>query len=129
MKIGPEFLHTSVVLHIHRRAVETFGGSPGLRDEGALESALMAAENRHFYEGVSLAECAAAYAYHLCQAHAFVDGNKRVAALTAEAFLRLNGATLAATNDELIAIFLNIASGVLSRSAVDQFFRERVRST
>lgn len=123
-----EFLHKATVLHIHRRAIESFGGSLGLRDEGALESALMAAENRFYYEGVSLAECAAAYAYHLCQAHAFVDGNKRVAAMAAEAFLRLNRAALDATNDELIDLFLAIASGTLPRSDVDQFFRERVQA-
>ncbi len=128
MNVELEFLRKATVLQIHRRAIESFGGFPGLRDEGALESALLAAENRYFYEGVSLAECAAAYAYHLCQAHAFVDGNKRVAAIAAEAFLRLNGAILAAINDELINLFLAIASGKLSRSAIDQFFRERVRS-
>ncbi len=54
------------------------------------------------------------------------DGNKRIAALAAEAFLRLNGTTPAATDDELIALFLGIASGELHRSAVDNFFRERV---
>ena len=126
MKAAPAFLVKAAVLHMHQRAIIRFGGSFGLRDEGGLESALMSAENRYFYEGASLAECAAAYAYHLCQAHAFVDGNKRVAALAAEAFLRLNGATLAATDDELIALFLGIASGELNRAAVDNFFRERV---
>lgn len=128
MTVPIEFLHKATVLHIHRRAIERFGGSFGLRDEGALESALMAAENRFFYEGVSLAECAAAYAFHLCQAHAFVDGNKRVAATAAEALLRLNRAALDATNDELIAFFLAIASGELGRAEVDEFFHVRVRS-
>lgn len=126
MKADPEFLVKAAVLHIHRRAIGRFGGSFGLRDEGGLESALMSAENRYFYEGASLAQCAAAYAFHLCQAHAFVDGNKRVAALAAEAFLRLNGATLTATDDEMIALFLGIASGELNRAAVDNFFRDHV---
>lgn len=126
MNAGPEFLVKAAVLHMHRRAIVRFGGSFGLRDEGRLESALMSAENRYFYEGASLAQCAAAYAYHLCQAHAFVDGNKRVAALAAEASLRLNGATLTATDDELIVIFLSIASGELDRAAVDKFFQGRV---
>lgn len=126
MKATPEFLLKAAVLHMHQRAIARFGGSFGLRDEGGLESVLVSAENRSFYEDASLAQCAAAYAYHLCQAHAFVDGNKRIAALAAEAFLRLNGATLAATDDELIALFLGIASGELNRAAVDTFFRERV---
>lgn len=71
------------VLDIHARLIEEFGGSHGLRDEGVLESALAAAENRKHYENANLAACAATYAYHLTQAHAFVDGNKRVAAQTA----------------------------------------------
>jgi len=62
----PEFLHKATVLQIHLRTIESFGGSHGLRDEGAYESALLAAENRYFYENASLVECAAAYAYHLC---------------------------------------------------------------
>ncbi|MFZ1757268.1 MAG: type II toxin-antitoxin system death-on-curing family toxin [Caldilineaceae bacterium] len=127
MNDGPVFLLRDTVLHIHKRAIETFGGSHGLRDEGAFESALLAAENRYFYEDASLAECAAAYAFHLCQAHAFVDGNKRVAAMAAETFLRLNGVTLAATNEELIDLFLRIASGGVPRSSVDRFFRKRTR--
>jgi hypothetical protein len=63
------------VLDLHKQAIEEFGGAHGLRDEAALESAIMAAENRAYYENVSLAICAATYAYHLSQAHAFIDGN------------------------------------------------------
>ena len=50
------------VLDIHARLAEEFGGGHGLRDEGALESALFAAENREYYENADLAACAAAYA-------------------------------------------------------------------
>jgi death-on-curing protein len=56
-----------------------------------LESALTAAENRAYYEQVGVEKCAATYAYHLTQAHAFVDGNKRIAAAVAEIFLELSG--------------------------------------
>jgi len=68
------------VLDLHKQAIEEFGGAHGLRDEAALGSAIMAAENRAYYENASLASCAATYAYHLTQAHAFIDGNKRIAA-------------------------------------------------
>jgi death-on-curing protein len=53
-----------------------------------LESALAAAQNRHGYEGADVVSCAAAFAYHLTQAHAFIDGNKRVAAAVTETFIR-----------------------------------------
>ena len=68
------------VLTVHAILIAETGGSSGLRDEGALESALAAVENRHHDEAADAAMCAAAYAFHLTQAHAFVDGNKRVAA-------------------------------------------------
>jgi death-on-curing protein len=77
---------------IHARAIEEFGGLHGVRDEGALGAALTAAENRGYYEQAPLTMCAATYAYHLTQAHAFLDGNKRVAAAVAEISLELNGA-------------------------------------
>jgi death on curing protein len=120
------FLRKQEVTDIQSRLIEEFGGSHGLRDEGALESALAAAENRAFYEGADLAVCAATYAYHLTQAHAFIDGNKRVAAAIAEIFIELNGAQLKARNDEIVTLFLNIAAGELSREEVEAFFVQRV---
>ncbi|HEX7317056.1 MAG TPA: type II toxin-antitoxin system death-on-curing family toxin [Pyrinomonadaceae bacterium] len=109
-------------LEIHAQLIEVFGGSHGLRDAGALESALAAAENREHYEGADLATCAATYAYHLSQAHAFFDGNKRIAAAVSEIFLELNGARLNATNDQIIRLFLDIAAGDVSRDQVEHFF-------
>jgi len=54
--------------------------------------------------------CAATYAYHLAQTHAFIDGNKRVAAAVTEAFLETNGFELTITNEEIVTLFLAIAS-------------------
>jgi death-on-curing protein len=96
------------VLMVHTQLIAETGGSAGLRDEGALESALAAVENRVYYEQADLSTCAATYAYHLTQAHAFVDGNKRIAAAIAETFLETNGAQLDLTNDELVTLFLDI---------------------
>lgn len=66
------------VFEIHRRLLEQFGGMPGVRDEGLLDSALLAAANRQHYEAADLATLAATYAFHLTRNHPFVDGNKRV---------------------------------------------------
>ena len=87
------------VLQIHADLITVFGGAQGINDVGALDSALIAAENRGHYEQADLATCAATYAYHLTQSHAFRDGNKRIGAAAAEIFLRINGAQLNATND------------------------------
>jgi death-on-curing protein len=84
--------------------------------------ALLAAANREHYEGASLATCAATYAFHLTRSHPFVDGNKRVGAAVSEIFVQLNGAHLSATNDEIVALFLGIADGSVSREEVERLF-------
>ena len=114
------------MLAIHARVIEEFGGLPGVRDAGALEAALTAAENRAYYEQAPLPTCAATYAYHLIQAHAFLDGNKRIAAAVAEIFLELNGAELQTTDEEIVAVFLAMAAGQVSRQDVEQWFAQRV---
>lgn len=120
------FLTKDEVLRFHAKGIEEFGGSHGLRDEGALESALLAAENRAYYEEASLAGCAATYAYHLTQAHAFIDGNKRIGAVIAELFLEFNNAQLNMANAELIELFLKIAASEITRDEVEQLFGQRI---
>jgi death-on-curing protein len=109
------FLSKQQVLIIHDRTIAEHGGTPGLRDEGALESALMAVRNRVLYENANVITCAATYAYHLSQAHAFLDGNKRIAAQTTEIFLSLNDIALQATNDQIVDLFLGLAAGAVTR--------------
>jgi len=115
-------------LAVHARLISETGGSGHIREEGLLESAIAAAENRHNYEGADLLTCAATFAYHLTQAHAFVDGNKRMAAAITETFLETNGSRLTMTDDEIVQLFLDIASGILSRDRVEQLLREKVIS-
>ena len=118
--MGWVFLRQEEVLKIHARMIELFGGSEGIRDEGALASALLAAENRRHYENADLAACAATDAYHLTQAHAFVDGNKRVAAAVTEVFLEINQAHLEATNRLWTCLWVWRAS---SRREIEELFR------
>jgi death on curing protein len=114
------------VLTAHARLIAETGGSVGLRDEGLLESALAAAENRQGYEDADLTTCAATYAYHLTQAYAFIDGNKRIAAAVTETFLESNGSQLAMTDGEVVRLFLDIAAGLLSRDEVERLLRARI---
>ncbi len=118
------FPDKSAVLEIQSQIIERYGGIPGLRDEGGLESALNAAENRAYYENASIEILAATYAFHLSQAHAFLDGNKRIAAAVAGVFLELNAAWLKATQDEIIELFLDIAASRFSREDVESKFAE-----
>lgn len=114
------------VLTIHALLIAETGGVSGLRDEALLESALAATENRHHYEAADVVSCAATYAFHLTQAHAFVDGNKRIGAAITEAFLETNGCELRMTNEEIVELFLGIASSNLKRDEVEQLLREKV---
>ncbi|MBF0379343.1 MAG: type II toxin-antitoxin system death-on-curing family toxin [Desulfamplus sp.] len=116
------FLYKTEVINIQKRLIKEFGGINGLRDEGALESALASAENRAYYENADIATCAATYAYHITQAHAFFDGNKRIAAAVSEIFAEINGLKLNATNDQIVDLFLSIASGEKSRDDVEHIF-------
>lgn len=84
-------------LHAHRRLVERFGGAPGLRDPGLLESAL-ARPRSGYYESLSLQ--AAALMQSLARNHAFVDGNKRVAFALPLTFLRQNGWRVVCSADD-----------------------------
>ena len=82
------FLSRDEVMAIHRALLERFGGPPGVRDLGLLESALYRPRTGYYAD---LAEMAAALFESLIMNHPFIDGNKRVAFFATDVFLRLNG--------------------------------------
>ena len=120
------FLKKTKVIEYHVRLIERFGGSHGLRDEGALESALAAAPNRRHYEDADVVKCAATYAYHLSQAHAFIDGNKRVAAAIMELFSNVNRASLQASDAEVEDLILGVAASRITRNEVERILSQWV---
>jgi death-on-curing protein len=71
-----------------------------------------------------LADKAAAYHFHLCANHAFVDGNKRVAVAASEVFLLINGHELSASDDEIEELTQGVAGGQLSKDQVTGFFEK-----
>ena len=111
------YLTLGEVIALHRLVVEQAGGAAGLRDLGALESAV--AQPRATFGGAdlypTLAGKAAALGYSLALNHAFVDGNKRVAHAALETFLVLNGHELAASVDDAERLMLALAAGEVSR--------------
>ncbi len=129
MNADIQFLSVDELLTIHRRGISEHGGSPELRDRGLLESAAampMAQYGGHFlHEG--LAGMAAAYLFHLCKNHPFLDGNKRVAVAAAEVFVMLNGCKLAATNLQLEVLTLGVADSSISKEQATAFFKKHVR--
>jgi death-on-curing protein len=98
----PAFLSRAIVDQLHSRSLELFGGMSGIRDDGLVESALASAENAWFYGGGDLFDIAAAYAFHLSQAQAFFDGNKRTAVASAYVFLEGNGVQVSREHDETV---------------------------
>ncbi|MBK8167833.1 MAG: type II toxin-antitoxin system death-on-curing family toxin [bacterium] len=128
MMEGPVFVSVNDAIAIHRRMVDEFGGDPGLRDRGLLESAL--AMPKAVFDGdylhVDLPRMAAAYHYHLCANHPFIDSSKRVAVAVAEVFLRANGLHLVATDDEIVELTHGVASGMTGKPEVTHFHVDRV---
>jgi death on curing protein len=87
----PLWISVEAVIAGHDLEIATYGGAAGLRDRDLLAAAVYRARNKHAFGETDIAGLAAAYAFGLASAHAFVDGNKRAAFLAAVAFLRLNG--------------------------------------
>lgn len=102
---------------LHNLIIAETGGAAGLRDRGALESAVAQPQMGFGGEDLypTLAEKAAALSYSLVSNHAFVDGNKRIGYAAAIAFLRVNGHDISAPIDEAEQIVLRLAAGELSR--------------
>jgi len=87
----PVFLSTGQVEKLHERALIEYGGSAGLRDRSLFEGAVAQAQNVYWYAYGDLFDVAAAYCFHIAQAQAFIDGNKRTAVSSGFAFLEING--------------------------------------
>ncbi len=100
-----DFPTTEEVVAIHDTAIHEFGGSMGLRDMGALESALLRPQ-MGYYDGII--EEAAAMLESLAMNHPFVDGNKRTAFYATDTFLRKNGHFIDCDNDEAYAFFIRL---------------------
>lgn len=107
----PEWVLREVVSILHEQSLAEFGGSPGLRDEGLLESALGRPQNLFAYGNPSLFELGASYAAGIVKNHPFVDGNKRAGFVVAVAFLELNGWRFAAGEVEAAIRTLALAAG------------------
>jgi len=115
-----------VVLAVHSRQIAEHGGADGIRDLGLIESALARPINLMSYGDPDAASLAAAYAYGLVSNHGFVDGNKRVAWVTARLFLLTNGRKLVFDPFDAIRIMESASAGQVSEEDVANWFRLRL---
>jgi death-on-curing protein len=125
----PLFLALDEVLEIHEQQIELYGGSHGVRDQGALEStvAVPQATFGGEYLHPTIEAMAAAYLFHITQNHPFVDGNKRAGANTAITFLLLNDFEPTFDEDALVELVLGVARGEVNKQSVVRFFADSCR--
>lgn len=120
----PRWLRRVVVESLHVDQIREHGGSFGFLDEDGLEAALARPRNRwHYDEESDLEALAASYAHGIVTRHPFQDGNKRTAFVAAAVFLELNGHRLRAPEDDVIDVFLKLASGETSEAELAAWFR------
>ena len=119
------FLSLQEVISLHSLLIAQSGGGSGLRDLGALESAVAQPEASFGGEELypDLASKAAALGHSLIQNHPFVDGNKRIGHGAMEVFLLLNGHEIDASVDEQEQIIIGVASGKVSRIELGEWLR------
>ena len=121
------WVREDVVYAIHDRQLAEHGGPEGIRDAGALESALARARNLAIYQRPDIADLAAAYAFGLARNHPFADGNKRTAWVVARVFLAINGQTLEFDPRDAVQTMEAVASGSLEEAELAAWFRQGLR--
>jgi death-on-curing protein len=124
--VNPKFLTLAEIIEILRDQISQYGGDPGIRDLGLLQSALAmpaAGFGGSFVHG-DLYEMAAAYLFHIVQNPPFVDCNKRTGVVAALVFLALNGVTIEAEEDVFERVVWAVARGEADKATLAEFFRE-----
>ena len=111
------------LLLLHAESLAEHGGSPGLRDEGLLDSALARPQNLLAYGEPDAAALAAAYGSGVARNHPFIDGNKRAALLSIGLFLHLNGWRLTASQADTTRTMLALAAGDLPEDTLADWLR------
>jgi death-on-curing protein len=124
--MATRFIPDRIVAIIHSDLLQRYGGRPGLRDPNLLDSAL--AQPKVTVGGKfahkTLFDKAAAYGFHICRNHPFVDGNKRVAFVLMDIFLQKNGWEIISNEEEAYSMMMLLASGKLSKGQLSKWLKE-----
>jgi death-on-curing protein len=119
------YITLEVVLDLHDRLIDQYGGRKGILNLGLLKSALEIPKSS--FDGRALHRTvfdkAAAYLFHLARNRPFVDGNKRTAAMATLMFLDINQVTFSLVDREFQDIILQTAQGLLTKKAIAKFLR------
>lgn len=123
----PRWITEAMLLAIHARQIERYGGAHGVLDPNVVGSALARPIQRWSYdEGADVADLAAAYLVNFALSQGFNDGNKRTGLATALVFLSLNGFVLRAPAAELYALVMRVAQRDASDDVVAAYLRSRL---
>ncbi len=120
----PEFLSPAIIEQLHADSLALFGGSAGVRDRGMVESALASARNTYLYGRGDVFDIAASYAFHIAEAQAYLDGNKRTAVAAALTFLKGNDVKLRVDEVLIYNAMIAIAEKRMTKSDLAAIFRK-----
>jgi death on curing protein len=120
----PEFLSPAIVEQLHADSLALFGGSEGVRDRGLVESALASARNTYLYGRGDVFDIAASYAFHIAEAQAYLDGNKRTAVAAALTFLKGNEVKMRIDELAIYNAMIAIAEKRMTKSDLAAIFRK-----
>ena len=121
----PTWLNADDIRYFHEQLIEEQGGLAGPPNEGALDSTLARPQQRLHYEPeTNIATLAASYAFGLAQNHCFPDGNKRIALVSIDVFLQVNGYELIADEADAVLVIHELASGELSEEDLKRWIED-----
>ncbi len=123
--MATRFVPEELVMIIHSDLLQRYGGTTGLRDHALLQSALAQPKitvGREFVHK-SLFDKAAAYGFHLCRNHPFIDGNKRVAFVLMDLFLQRNGWEVVANEEDVYSLMIDLSSGKVSKTQLSSWLK------
>jgi len=125
------FLRIEIILAIHDDQIRLYGGAYGLRDAAGLDAAfhMPQAQFSGQFLHSTIFQMAAAYGFHLCQNHPFLDGNKRTAGMAMFTFLKLNGLEPIATESDYYAVMKAVASGNMTKEELADWLQTAMQGT
>lgn len=126
----PFWLNERDAITLHDRLITLYGGAPGLRDRGLLQSALARPQQYYVYasDQTDMIKLSSLYTIGIIRNHPFVDGNKRLGFLMGVLFLEINGLSFIAPEGESAAIILALAASTLDEEGYLNFLRQFVVS-
>jgi len=117
------FLNYEDLIEIHSDQIHRYGGKEGIRDKGLLLSAISqpSATFEGQYLHPAIFDKAAAYLFHICQNHPFIDGNKRVAMTSSLMFLAINEYDFDFHEEKLEALVRSVSQGKCQKDQISKF--------